>query len=152
LEFPTETWAAQDLRKSNCLLLIGQIPEIPNGSGMQKRGVELFNLAWIQLLSHNSSHFMRPRALVLQQLPWHYGQFPLGHLSASKAAQRPTPSRSVFVSQNQDIRAKVRTVTGLLKVLTRAAVNPFRFRFILKESILGRIYRSLRRLVIRRFF
>lgn len=152
LEFPTETWAAQDLRKSNCLLLIGQIPEIPNGSGMQKRGVELFDLAWIQLVSYKSSHFMRPRALVLQQLPWRYGQFPLGHLRASMAAQRPTPNRSVFVSQNQDFRAKVRRVSGLFKMLTRAAVNPFRFRFILKESILGRIYRSFRRLVIRRFF
>lgn len=149
LEFPTETWAAQDLRKANCLLSISRIPGIEQGQRFEQKGLEFFDVVWNQLMRYESADFTRPRALVLQQLPWRYGDIGFGHLNALQTSDINPPERVCFVSQSNDFRNKLRSLKGLVSIAVRAFSNPLRFRILLQESIIGRISRICRRRYIR---
>ncbi len=67
LEYPTETWAAQDLRKGLVLQQAAHWAVGAERTRLAKRGQELLDQAWTQLMAFSSRSFSRPSALVLSQ-------------------------------------------------------------------------------------
>ena len=54
LEYPTETWAAQELRKGNVLRLAARHADEPLKSRLWQRGVEFADRAWNDLFRFES--------------------------------------------------------------------------------------------------
>jgi len=67
LEYPTETWAAQELRKGATLLMAAQYANREEGAHFRSRGTEILDRGWQSLMSFDSRCCTRPLALVLQQ-------------------------------------------------------------------------------------
>jgi len=67
LEYPTETWAAQELRKGNVLFAASQFVDAMQGERLRRRGEEMLDRAWSTLMGFESRCCTRPMALVLQQ-------------------------------------------------------------------------------------
>lgn len=76
LEYPTETWAAQDLRKGVVLLMAAQYADgeparyrgqRPERELFQKRGEQIIDQAWSSLRQFSTRTCTRPSAIVLQQ-------------------------------------------------------------------------------------
>ncbi|MBI3466168.1 MAG: hypothetical protein HY000_24405 [Planctomycetes bacterium] len=67
LEFPTETWAAQELRKGTVLWMAAMYAAPEERRRFRIRGQEILDRAWNSLMSFDSHRYTRPLALVLQQ-------------------------------------------------------------------------------------
>jgi hypothetical protein len=67
LEYPTETWAAQELRKGTTLLMIADYAKPEDRAHLVDRGTQILNRGWLSLMSFESRSCTRPLALVLQQ-------------------------------------------------------------------------------------
>jgi hypothetical protein len=67
LEFPTETWAAQELRKGNVLLAAAPFVDAETSDRFRRSGKAILNRAWEKLMSFESSNTTRPLAIALQQ-------------------------------------------------------------------------------------
>jgi hypothetical protein len=67
LDFPTETWAAQEFRKANVLRLAARHVGEPLRSRLIRRGGELADRAWSDLLRFESRDVARAVALVLAE-------------------------------------------------------------------------------------
>lgn len=73
LEYPTETWAAQDLRKGVVLWMAASLADDPaECEAMRDKGKQILDGAWQSLLSAPSHQFTRPLAIILQQ--WYLEQ------------------------------------------------------------------------------
>jgi hypothetical protein len=124
LDYPTETWAAQDFRKANVLRLAAAHVEEPIRGRLLQRGEELANRAWTDLLGFASrmvaravaivmvegsqDSYFRSRPIIPPPLPAHEGDF---------GAAEP------FVAQKLRVLAQLKTVPGLLRAMLRVA-NP----------------------------
>ena len=120
LEFPTETWPAQDLRKANVLRLAAAHADEPLRSKLLCRGDELAERAWADLINFESRHAARPAAIVLTEgtRDQHFRANP------PEAAPRPAtvpdfgePER--FICQGSRIKALLRSPHKLLAALLR---------------------------------
>jgi hypothetical protein len=127
LEYPTEAWAAQEFRKANVLRLAAAHAEEPWRGRFVKRGEELAERAWSDLLRFDSRYVTRAIALVLSLgtvddylrcLP--PGAAPPGARTHDFGA----PQR--FVSQKQRVLAQLKTFRGLVRATWRV-VNPHRW-------------------------
>lgn len=133
LEFPTETWAAQELRKGVVLWMAAVYTGGAERERFIERGGELLDGAWERLMQFDTRTCTRPLALVLQQgyletyllerLRRENGQATLA------TAEYGTPQEFCF--QKMDIRRRVRSGTGgfgLLGHFVRPArwLNAFR--------------------------
>ncbi|MEZ6074783.1 MAG: glycosyltransferase [Pirellulaceae bacterium] len=68
LEYPTETWAAQDLRKGNVLLCAAQLATtMKQHNAFRRRGEDLLDRAWQQLMAFPTRNCTRPLGIALQQ-------------------------------------------------------------------------------------
>src|SRR5262249_38801208 len=67
LEYPTETWAAQELRKGNVLRLAARHAEEPLRGRLIKRGLEFAERAWADLLRFESRTTTRPLAIMMRE-------------------------------------------------------------------------------------
>ena len=67
LEFPTETWAAQDLRKANVLRLAAKYCNAEERVAMLKRGNELADRAWSDLERFESRYVSRSLAIAMSE-------------------------------------------------------------------------------------
>jgi hypothetical protein len=122
LEFPTETWAAQELRKANVLRLAAAHAEEPLRERLLRRGDELAERGWSDLLRFESRTVARAIAVMLQE----------GTRDAFFRRQAPHPAPrpftaydfgvpETFVPQRQRVRARLKTARGLLGALARVA-------------------------------
>lgn len=145
LEYPTETWAAQDLRKGNVLLMAaGHAAELSEAEAFRKRGMEILDQAWNQLLSHPSHTATRPLVLVLQQgyLETYYRALVAG----SQRTQEETDDRvqlgqpRPFVPQQQEIRG-CRSPVGLGRMVARLFVPGRSWNLARRSWIANRIRR-----------
>jgi hypothetical protein len=142
LEYPTETWAAQELRKGTTLLMAAQLSPASEASAMRQRAGEILNRAWQTLMSFESRICTRPLALVLQQ----------GHLEASlrTASVEPTTQDEMFdfgqptefVSQRQHVKSLCRSPRLFSEGLS-CAVNPGRWLSVLSQFWLTERIRRL---------
>ncbi|MBI1314229.1 hypothetical protein GC176_23285 [bacterium] len=130
LEYPTETWAAQELRKANVLRLAAKFCAEPEQSRLLRRGEELSDRAWSDLARFESRFVARSLALVLTEGArdcWLRSQ-------TFEPFELPRgitfPSKKPFIDQQQRIKQNLRTTGDLLKSLRQAA-NPTRWpRFV----------------------
>ncbi len=84
LEYPTETWAAQELRKGTTLWMLARYAPADERERFRNKGTELLERAWQSLLSFDSRTCTRPLALVLQQ----------GYLETCLAEDRSDPDET----------------------------------------------------------
>jgi len=120
--YPTETWAAQELRKANVLRLAAACAEEPLRGRLMRRAEALSDRGWRDLMRFTSRHAARPVAVLLVEglrdvffrsgatpnLPEPSGCFDFG---------RPED----FVPQRQRVMARLKTVGGLPRALARLA-------------------------------
>jgi hypothetical protein len=135
LEYPTETWAAQELRKGNVLFAASQFVNVQQRERLRRRGEEMMNGAWRSLMSFNSRCCTRSLALVLQQCSAesHFS----GH-SAQRARSIPNLGmvahpRTCFATQRAQVRECLRSPTSILKALVHA-VGWVRWWSLLRRS------------------
>jgi hypothetical protein len=124
LEFPTETWAAQDLRKGTTMMLIGRtVVGGEQGERMYQRGREHFLAAWERLRAFETRDYTRPMAIALQQLPIYRYALTLKPLPADavlSAGPRTWPPKTPFRTQKQQIRDQFRSPLGIARMTLRA--------------------------------
>jgi hypothetical protein len=122
LEYPTETWAAQELRKGNVLLMAARYLPPPDADECRVRGQEILDRAWTTLLSYPTHHFARPIALALQQS---YVEDYLSSTEPRCSSRNRTGGEDfgqpvAFVSQKAQLRADVRSLSGICRMFGNA--------------------------------
>ena len=130
LEFPNETWAAQEFRKANVLRLAAAHADEPLRSAALRRGDELAERAWQDLLRFPSRHSTRAVALLLIE------GMRDAFFRREIAATAPRPDRQydfgvpeTFVPQKEKVLAQLRSPGSLLAALVRLG-NPKNWRRI----------------------
>lgn len=116
LEFVTETWAAQDLRKANVLRLASAHVDPPHRSACLRRADELADRAWSDLNGFESRQVARSIALVMIE-GWRDEQLrlrpPVPAVRVSAPAGFGSPAR--FVPQKRRVLDRLRTPGGLIR-------------------------------------
>lgn len=123
LEYPTETWAAQELRKGTTLLMAARYAEVAEANAFQDRANKILERAWQELMKFESRVCTRPLALVLQQgyLETSLRQDPLATVRREREDNVNFDMPTEFVSQKQHIRGLRRSPRSLCGALVRAA-------------------------------
>ncbi|WP_435011868.1 hypothetical protein P12x_005960 (plasmid) [Tundrisphaera lichenicola] len=126
LEYPTETWAAQDLRKANVLRLASaHVDELARAAMLQKADA-LADRSWSDLDRFPTRYVTRSLALVMLEGLRDAG---LRARPPETAPRSPFPGRfgrpSVFVSQKRRVFASLKSPRGVVRLLT-ALANPRR--------------------------
>ena len=127
LEYPTEAWAGQELRKANVLRLAAAHAVEPLRSSLLRRGEQLASRAWDDLLSFDSCISTRAVALMLVEgtvdRALRAGDIvPLPRVSGT--FDHGTPED--FMSQKRRVLQAVKTAGGLAGTLLNV-VNPYRW-------------------------
>ena len=132
LEFPTETWAAQELRKGTVLLMIARFAMGASRNQMVQRGRDLLDRAWQDLLNYPTRDAARPLAIVLQQ--GYLEQFAneqlakdIGPEPVIETSKLAFPENKPFVTQRESIARLARSPKGFC-VLVARAMAPSRWR------------------------
>lgn len=137
LEYPTETWAAQELRKGNVLLGAARLTEGAEAALFRERGTGILDNAWDSLSSFDTRYFTRPLALVLQQ---GYLETYLRALGGSSVSL-PVPCETMttenmpveFVPQKEVVKSGLRSPLQLAQMSLRA-LRPKAWRNIILRS------------------
>jgi hypothetical protein len=129
LEYVTEAWAAQELRKANVLQLAARHAERPLAEAMRARAVEISDRAWSDLYRFDTRTVARCVALMMTEgaadaffraAPW------------VPAPAGPPPrvlgNRPPFVPQKARVRAQLRSVRGVARGVLRLAFSLARLR------------------------
>jgi hypothetical protein len=149
LEYPTETWHAQDLRKANIMHLIASFcPDEKIAQKLISKSTNIRKEAWQCLEASPTRYYARPIALVLQQ--WPLETFSMG----PSATKYGTSIRSIpalvtidakveFIYQRLAISKSVKSPSWWAGVLLRCCSYkywklPF---FELRRGILGELYK-----------
>ncbi len=152
LEFPTETWAAQDLRKGTSLMLIARyLKQGDERSAMNRRGEEILKAAWKQLMAHETRCCTRPAAIALQQLSIEEFLFATAHELASEPDRIGCedvhwPPRVPFRTQKAEIMERLRSPLGIV-MLACLALRPAPWLRSIPQTPLGTWYRRIGRLL-----
>jgi hypothetical protein len=88
LEYPTETWAAQDLRKAEALLFAAACSQEPDRSRFRARAAAFFDHAIETLLGMPTARYTRPLVLVLG-LGYRYGSLYAGRVQLPESGELP---------------------------------------------------------------
>ncbi len=149
LEFPTETWPAQDLRKGTTLMMISAYLESDERDLMYTAGKRLYEDAWSLLLQFPSRSCTRPAAIVLQQVSIRafanavYERTAQWAQPPSCAAPTRWPDRPTFRTQKQNIKSNLRSPLGACMIALKA-MRPRPWRHTIPETPLGRWLRRHR--------
>jgi hypothetical protein len=118
LEYPTETWAAQELRKGNVLRLAAAHADEPLRSRLRGRGEQLADRAWKDLMAFPSRHVARSLAIALREGPVD------AFLRRHDAPAPPRPAGvydfgrpETFMPQKARVKRQLRSVRGLARGL-----------------------------------
>jgi hypothetical protein len=120
LEFPTETWAAQEFRKANVLRLAAAHEDEPQQARLLGRADELAERAWKDLLRFDRPATARALALLFGEGTKHlyfqiFGVAPAPQPSGEHNFGNPEP----FVPQRLRVQRQLKSVGGLMKALLR---------------------------------
>jgi hypothetical protein len=128
LEYPTETWAAQELRKANVLRLAAAHADEALAGEMRRKGDELAERAWKDLMAFDTRSVTRAIALVLGE-----GTRDLFLRSEpARPAPRPKSAHSFdrpenFIPQRRRVMNQWTSPAGLLRSCLKLA-SPARWR------------------------
>src|SRR4051794_33310341 len=122
LEYPTETWAAQELRKANVLRLAAEHADEPLRARLLRRGDDLADRAWSDLERFESRHAARPLAIAMMEGPRD------AHFRSRPAVYAPRPDAVhdfgepvAFVPQRRRVLDRLRTPRGIVHAMARLA-------------------------------
>ncbi|MCE9552273.1 MAG: hypothetical protein K8T91_02715 [Planctomycetes bacterium] len=135
LEFPTETWAAQELRKGTVLLMAARLAQSEERIRFRQRGQYFLDRGWKALLAFPTRAYTRPLALVLGQ-GYIEAALAVEHaeLLAEESEEMIDPGMpEAFVSQKQDVRKSLSSAAGLVRIMGRCAC-PARWKNLLGRS------------------
>jgi len=127
LEYPTETWAAQELRKANVLRLAAAHADEAMRPRLLKRGRELADRAWDDLFRFEKPGTTRALAIVLTE-GLKDAVFRGGaSFAATRVVTQPIPDGPArFIPQRQRVLAQIKSIRGLSRTLLRLT-NPYRW-------------------------
>jgi hypothetical protein len=127
MEFPTETWGAQELRKANVLRWGARYAEGDLRDRLRRKGDELADRAWHDLCRFPTRSFIRPVTLAMIQGLWDAS---LRQDGTACSQQKPSPQDwgppARFEPQRQRVRALLKSPRGLALAVVRA-LNPRRW-------------------------
>src|SRR5262249_44289321 len=122
LEYPTETWAAQELRKANVFRLAAAHADEPLRSRLLCRGEDMAERAWSDLLRFGRAATTRALAIVYVEGAKD------GYFRSHGIRTKPRVSAAYdfgqperFLPQRQRILARAKTVPGLARMMLRLA-------------------------------
>ena len=127
LEYPTETWPAQEFRKANVLRLAAAHVDQPIRDRLVARGTELADRAWADLLRFESRALARPIAILLREATRdrYFRDHPIA------PAPEPVgihdfglPAR--FVPQRRRVLSLLKSPRGLATAVPRVAISMLR--------------------------
>jgi hypothetical protein len=128
LEYPTETWGAQEFRKANVLRLAASHAAEPLRTQLVRRADGLADRGWSDLLGCRPSATARARALLfVEGVRDRYFRTYGVTGAAAPAATHDFGRPERFVAQRHRVRARVKSLRGLAGALLRLA-NPWRWR------------------------
>lgn len=124
LEFPTVTWAAQELRKGVVMAISSYLIDDPDQRRrLFDRGIEFLDDSWARLMRRPGRHCTRPIALVLQQgyidTFLRNKQEPLQYLVSDGSILEGIERVRRFVPQKEQIREDTRSVRGWIRMAAR---------------------------------
>jgi hypothetical protein len=127
LEYPTETWAAQELRKANVLRLAAAHAGEPLRSRLLQRGAELADRAWSDLFRFERPATTRSLAIVFTE-GLKDAAFRAGHVDSPPAApgDQEFGEPVAFVAQRRRVLTRLRSFRGLATLFLRLS-NPARW-------------------------
>jgi hypothetical protein len=120
LEYPTETWAAQEFRKANVFRLAARHADEPLRDRLLRRGEEFAERAWFDLLRFPSRTAARPLAILMTE-GTRDAFFRARPLEPAPAPPQPCsfPPPETFVPQKQRVKALLKSPRGLFLSLLR---------------------------------
>lgn len=132
LEYPTEAWPAQELRKANVLRLSAAYAAEDERTLMFDRGEELAERAWKDLQQFSTRTTARAMAIVLTEglRDAELRRRNVAVLVVSPPTNVPAPES--FVPQRERIKRKLRSPAGIVSLLWTAA-NPARWPRLLNH-------------------
>ena len=136
LEYPTETWAAQELRKGNVLRLASSYAEEPLRTQLVERGAALVKRAWNDLLGFDSRYTVRALAITMTE--------GTRDLYCLLNESNPVPqlrddldfgSPELFIPQKRRVLQRLKSSTGFARsVLKLARVSRWR-RYLARRRL-----------------
>ncbi len=120
LEFPTETWAAQDIRKSNVMFMASQYLGEEEATSMHARAVQISEKAWEGLLSRDTHDYTRPLALMMFEGARNCYYRQLANFAREipeSADELDFGEPNAFLSQKSLAKRKIRSLAGLASTL-----------------------------------
>lgn len=121
LEYPTETWAAQELRKANVLRLAAKYAESSEAEAMHRRGDQLADRAWFDLERFETRNVARALVLVMTEGTRDcWLRRSAGEGQSLSPAPGDFPPAVAFQSQRDRIRRALRSPKGLLRLAVHA--------------------------------
>jgi hypothetical protein len=120
LEYPTETWAAQEFRKANVFRLAARHADEPLREGLLRRGDEFAERAWHDLLRFPSCTTARPLTILMSEgtRDAFFRARPLEPAPAPSQPSSFSPAET-FVPQKQRVKALLKSPRGLARSLLR---------------------------------
>ena len=136
LDFPTETWAAQEFRKANVLRLAAAHAGEALRERLLRRAADLAERAWSDLLRFESRQVTRAIALVLVDgMRDSYFRQQSGHDKPHASEQYDFGKPENFIPQKERVLRRLKTVPGLFGALVRVA-GPRSWRKLLGHMII----------------
>jgi hypothetical protein len=122
LEYPIETWAAQEFRKANVLRLAAQYAEGPLRQRLIDRGNELAERAWSDLLRFESRDVARSVALLMTEgsRDSYWRRRPVSSMPALAEEFDFGPPQT-FIPQKRRVLDQLRTPRGAFQALRKLA-------------------------------
>jgi hypothetical protein len=149
LEYPTETWAAQELRKATTLKIAASlIDRSKEVRRFRTQAAWLSDRAWNTLISAETRSCTRPLAIVLQQgyIATCFEEDPPVHVDMPDDPSPEGTCGPTFLSQRQEIRRLLRSPAGVVQLVARG-LRPDGWRIAFRQSWTAELARrSLRRL------
>jgi len=134
LQYPTEAWAAQELRKANVLRMAACYAEPETAEAMRRRGDELAGRAWSDLLRFPTRHYTRAVAIMMIE---GLADVALRH---APPAPVPEPEESYtfpppeeFVPQRRRVEQKLRSASGMKELAGRLA-RPSAWKQVIRSA------------------
>jgi hypothetical protein len=127
LEFPTEVWAAHEVRKANVFRLAARFADGALAARLEERGREFAERAWGDVLSFESRTVVRSVAILMIEATkdlYLRTHSPEGEPAPASEHEFGEPQK--FVYQKLRVRAALKTPGGLLRAVFRL-LNPFRW-------------------------
>jgi hypothetical protein len=120
LEYPTETWAAQELRKANVLRLAAAYADEPIRSSLLRRGHDLAERAWSDLLRFPSHTMARPVAILMTEgVRDRYFRTHEVQGAPRSPVQHEFGTPESFVPQRLRVFKQLRTIRGFVRATLR---------------------------------